>query len=96
MDSDEEEGLRAFALAVGAHAAYPEHPQWIEREGARCEVVAIESEWREEERIGFRARLADGSALVLYYVPELDLWSGVWPGLRTDGIVRRRLERGRE
>ena len=45
MDRDEEEGLRAFALIVGAYAGagYPERPQWIERDGVRSDVVAVES-----------------------------------------------------
>ena len=79
MDRDEEAGLRAFALNVGAYAgaSYPERPLWIERGGARIEVAAVDAQWREEERLGFRVRLADGSAWLLYYVPELDLWSGV-------------------
>ena len=93
MDKDEEEGLRAFALTVGAYAgaSYPERPRWIERNGVRCDVVGVDATWREEERLGFRVRLADGSALLLYYVPELDLWSGVWPDDGTDDMVRRRL-----
>lgn len=92
MDKDEEAGLRAFTLKVGAYAgaSYPERPQWVERDGVRSDVVEVEAQWREEERLGFRVRLADGSSLVLYYVPELDLWSGVWPGRGTDGMVRRR------
>ncbi len=92
MDNDEEEGLRAFSLTVGAYAGarYPDRPQWIERDGARSEIVAVETQWREEERLGFRVRLADGSSLLLYYVPELDLWSGVWPDRGTEGMVRRR------
>lgn len=79
IDRDEEEGLRAFALAVGAHAgaSYPERPLWVEHGGARIEVAAVEAQWREEERLGFRVRLIDGQRLLLYYVPELDLWSGV-------------------
>jgi hypothetical protein len=36
-------------------------------------------------------RLADGASLLLYYVPELDLWSGVWPDRGTEIMVRRRL-----
>jgi hypothetical protein len=78
-ENNEEDGLRAFALTVGAYAgsAQPERPVWIERNGERIDVTAIESQWREEERLGFRVRLADGSKLLLYYVPELDLWSGV-------------------
>lgn len=92
MDSEEEEGLRAFALKVGAYAgaSYPERPQWVERDGVRSDVIEVEARWREEERIGFRVRLASGPPLVLYYVPELDLWSGVWPDRGADGIVRRR------
>jgi hypothetical protein len=49
------------------------------------------AEWREEERIGFRVVLADGSNVLLYYVPELDLWSGVtFESAMAQGIVRRR------
>jgi hypothetical protein len=79
IDKDEEEGLRAFTLRVGCHAgaSYPDRPAWVERDGDRIDVEAVESEWREEERLGYRVRLADGSHLLLYYVPELDLWSGV-------------------
>ena len=92
MDKDEEAGLRAFTLKVGAYAgaSYPERPLWVERGGVRSDGVEVEAQWREEERLGFRVRLADGSSLVLYYVPELDLWSGVWPDRGTDGLVRRR------
>jgi hypothetical protein len=92
MDRDEEEGLRTFALKVGAYAgaSHPERPLWVERDGVRSDVAAVEAQWREEERLGFRVRLTDGSSLVLYYVPELDLWSGVWPDRGTGGMVRRR------
>ncbi len=78
MDKHEEEGLRAFALTVGCYAgaSHPERPQWVERDGVRRDVAAVEAQWREEERLGFRVRLADGQHLLLYYVPELDLWSG--------------------
>jgi hypothetical protein len=79
MDAVEEEGVRAFALKVGAYAgaSYPERPLWVERDGARVDIAEVESQWREQERIGFRVRLADGSRALLYYVPEIDLWSGV-------------------
>ena len=79
MDNDEEAGLRAFALTVGCHSAasYPGQPLWVERDGARIDIEAIESQWREEERYGYRVRLVDGQHVLLYYVPELDLWSGV-------------------
>lgn len=81
MDSDEEAGLRAFALTVGCHAgaSYPERPLWVERDGARRQVRDVLAQWREEQRLGFRVRLDDGSSLLLYYVPNLDLWSGVLP-----------------
>lgn len=79
MDSDEEDGLRAFALRVGvdADASPRERPVWVERDGARIAVADVLAEWREEERRGFRVRLSDGSDLLLYYVPEFDLWSGL-------------------
>ena len=93
MDEDEEEGLRAFALTVGAYAggSYPQRPQWVERDGVRSDVVEVEAQWREEERLGFRVRLTDGASLLLYHVPEFDLWSGVWPDGGTEGMVRGRL-----
>lgn len=72
------EGLRAFEVRVGAYAGqrYPERPQWVELEGKRVEVALVESEWREEERLGFRVTLGDGRRMLLYYVPEEDIWSG--------------------
>lgn len=72
------EGLRAFEVRVGAYAGqrYPERPQWVELEGKRVDVTAVESEWREEERLGFRVTLGDGRRMLLYYVPEEDIWSG--------------------
>ena len=78
MDKDEEAGLRAFRIEVGAYAgmSFPERPLWVERGGVRCDVAEIVSQWREEERLGFRVRLADGTPMLIYYVPELDIWSG--------------------
>ena len=72
-------GLRAFSLRVGCYAGsrYPERPQWVELDGQRVEVASVESEWREEERLGFLVALRDGRRLLLYYVPNEDLWSGV-------------------
>ncbi len=72
-------GLRAFAVRVGCYAGerYPERPQWVEAEGARVEVASLESEWREEERLGYRVTLRDGKRMLLYYVPNEDRWSGV-------------------
>ena len=64
------------------------------RELARLRKFCGRGRWRKRKGIA-RVRLSDGSALLLYYVPELDLWSGVWPDRGTDGIVRRRLEPGR-
>ncbi len=71
-------GLRAVAIEVGCHAGqrYPERPLWVEAEGARSEVDAVEREWREEERLGFLVSLRDGRRVLLYYVPNQDLWSG--------------------
>ena len=79
MDNGEEAGLRAFAVEVGAYAgaSYPERPQWVLRDGVRVAVADVLASWREEERVGFRVRLEDGLVLLLYYVPELDLWSGI-------------------
>jgi hypothetical protein len=78
-DNDEEAGLRAFALEVSAYAgaSYPERPEWVMLDGRRCAVEDVLASWREEERIGFRVRLEGGRLLLLYYVPELDLWSGI-------------------
>jgi hypothetical protein len=87
MDSGEEQGLRAFALCVGCHsgASYPGRPQWIERDGERTEIASIEAAWREEERLGYRVALAGGAHMLLYYIPELDLWSGVMEVRAGDG-----------
>ena len=71
-------GLRAFELRVGAYAGHrhPERPEWVELDGERVDVASVESEWREEERLGFLVTLRDGRRLLLYYVPNEDLWSG--------------------
>ncbi len=71
--------LRAFAVRVGCYAGqrYPERPQWVEMDGARTEVASLDSEWREEHRLGYLVTLRDGRRLLLYYVPNDDLWSGV-------------------
>jgi hypothetical protein len=90
---EEEEGLRAFALRVEAYAgaSYPDRPLWIERGGVRVDVAHVDAQWREEERIGFRVLLADGARALLYYVPELDIWSGVISdGERPNDIRARR------
>ena len=93
MDSDEEAGLRAFALHVeaSADARCPERPLAVERDGVRADVVDLLTTWIEEERIGFRVSLSDGAEMLLYYVPELDLWSGVWsPNGKESSIIRGR------
>ncbi len=78
MPPAELEGLRAFEVRVGAHARqrYPERPLWVEVDGRRIDVAEVQSEWREEERLGFLVRLDDGRTMLLYYVLEEDLWSG--------------------
>jgi hypothetical protein len=78
IDKDEEAGLRAFEVKVGCHAgaSYPGTPLWVEHHRGRRIVRRVDARWREEERLGFRVRFEDGGTMLLYYVPELDLWSG--------------------
>jgi hypothetical protein len=78
-ENGEEAGLRTFALDVGAYAgaSYPERPEWVMLSGRRVAVDEVLASWREEERAGFRVRLDNGAVLLLYYVPNLDLWSGI-------------------
>lgn len=63
-------------VRVGAHAgqSYPEDPRWVEFKGRRGEVSAVDSRWREPDRLGFRVRLNDGRRLLLYYLPVPDRW----------------------
>ena len=70
---------RAIDVRVGCYAGgrYPERPQWVESEGTRVEVASLESEWREEERLGYRVTLRDGKRMLLYYISKDDRWSGV-------------------
>jgi hypothetical protein len=79
MDDDEEAGLRAFALNVGVGTGPIEsaRPLWVEVERERVDVTSVQAEWQEDERRGLRVLLVDGSTWLLYYVPDLDLWSGV-------------------
>jgi hypothetical protein len=72
-------GLEAFRLRVEAHAGqrYPERPLRVELDGERIEVGSVDSEWREEDRLGYLVTLRDGKRMLLYYVPSEDLWSGV-------------------
>ena len=71
-------GRGVVARRVGWYAGhrYPERPEWVELAGERIDVAAVESEWREEEKLGFLVRLRDGRRLLLYYVPNEDIWSG--------------------
>ena len=71
--------FRAIDIRVGCYAGhrYPERPQWVEADGTRVEVASMESEWREEERLGYRVTLRDGRRMLLYYVPNDDRWTGV-------------------
>ena len=70
---------RAIDIRGGCYAGhrYPERPQWVEAEGIRVEVASLESEWREEERLGYRVTLRDGKRMLLYYISKDDRWSGV-------------------
>lgn len=73
------EGLRAFAVRVECYAgaSYPEEPRRVETGGRMVDVARVLARWREEARHGFRVLMADGRELLLYYVPEFDLWSAV-------------------
>lgn len=84
-------GLRAFALDVEAYAgvSYPERPERVTIDGERFAVTDVLASWREDTRVGFRVRLEGGQLLLLYYVPELDLWSGC-PFRPTPGRASRR------
>lgn len=72
-------GLQAFQLEVGAYAGQrsPERPLWVKLDGARVDVESVNSEWHEEDRLGFLVTLKDRKRMLLYYVPSEDLWSGV-------------------
>lgn len=78
-DQQEREGLRAFQVRVGCYSGgrFAEQPRWVEREGLRLEVAAIESRWREHDRLGFRVTLEDSQHLLLFYLPEEDIWSAM-------------------
>ena len=68
---------RSRSVSASTAGAHPERAA-LDRASFGAQVaLRIDAEWREEERIGFRVRLADGSSWLLYYVPELDLWSGI-------------------
>jgi hypothetical protein len=92
VDDGEEAGLRAFAVEVGAYAGVssPERPEWVRIDGCKLDVADLLASWREEERAGFRVRLSDGTLLLLYYVPALDLWSGIPVIPARDRAARRK------
>ncbi len=71
-------GQSAGRLNVGSYAGhrYPERPEWVELDGVRIEVTVVVREWREQDRLGFDARLSDATRLLLYYDPNEDTWSG--------------------
>ncbi len=68
----------AGRLNVGCYAGhrYPERPEWVELDGQRVDVVDIEKEWREQDRLGFAVKLRDRRRMLLYYEPNDDTWSG--------------------
>ena len=68
----------AGRLNVGCYAGhrYAERPEWVELDGERVDVVEIEKEWREEDRLGFVVKLRDRRRMLLYYEPNDDAWSG--------------------
>jgi hypothetical protein len=76
---DEIQALPAFQVRVGCYSGgrYAEQPRWVEREGVRLEVRSVDSRWREQDRLGFRVTLEDSRRLLLYYLPEEDVWSAL-------------------
>ena len=66
-------------LNVGCYSGgrYGERPQWVERSGRRVEVVHINREYRQQERLVFDVTLEDREHLILYYYPHRDIWLGV-------------------
>lgn len=76
IDAVEAAGLRAFALQVCSAAGEPE-PKTITHRDQDDPVLRVIARWGEVERIGFRVVLESGSIWLVYYVPELDLWSGI-------------------
>ena len=93
-DNGEDAGLRAFALEVGAYAgaSYPERPEWVAIDDQRVAVAEVLATWREEERVGFRVRLEEVTCLLLYYVPDLVIWSGIPVTPAPDRAARRKEE----
>ena len=65
-------GVRVGCYA-GSRAA--EEPRWVEIDGVRRPVQEVESRWRERDREGWRVVLEDETRLIVYYVPNTDLWT---------------------
>lgn len=68
---------QARPVSVGCYSGgrHAERPQWVDDGGGRRAVTRVRSQWREEDRLGWRVELEDGCRLVLYYVPDIDSWS---------------------
>jgi len=64
-------------VRVGCYAGSraDEEPRWVEIDGVRRSVREVESRWREPKRDGWRIVLEDGTRLIVYYVPNIDLWT---------------------
>jgi hypothetical protein len=68
-----------WPVRVGCYSGgrYGERPQWVEREGRRWDVVSVDAERRQPERLVFEVTLEDNLRMVLYYYPHQDVWLGV-------------------
>ena len=71
------EDRQARPVSVGCYSGgrHAERPQWVDDGGGRRAVASVQAQWREEDRLGWRVELEDGSRLVLYYQPRIDVWS---------------------
>jgi hypothetical protein len=71
------EGQQERAVTVGCYSGgrHAERPQWVDDGGGRRAVAKVRAQWREEDRLGWRVELEDGSRVVLYYEPDADRWS---------------------
>jgi hypothetical protein len=70
-------GTRERLVSVGCYSGsrHAERPQWVHDGGGRRAVARVQEQWREQDRLGWRVELEDGSRLVLYYQPHIDAWS---------------------
>jgi hypothetical protein len=71
------QGQRERTVTVGCYSGgrHAERPQWVDDGGGRRAVTKVRAQWREEDRLGWRVELEDGSRVVLYYEPGADAWS---------------------